>query len=401
MSSNRSPRSADYDDFDVASAASGAPTDECSPRSGGSGDSLFDEVDPDGSLMSTMLARQALMQQPAPPAPPQPEPLPQAPSPSPSSSFSTASPRPDAATGGGGGGGGGSDRKGVASEGVPVARRGATGSNPPQPRTAGTAAASLASSQQTLRTNEELGNAWETDPDDPDDLEDALVAAREATAQQSAAAARGQRRSSAFRRMPKRSRRRRTPAAPSGAGLGATTSKEEEEEGEGEGEGKGEGAQVGMKSTGDMVLKELYPSVEKPLFSPEYWTHWNTEAVASRQAADLAQASLQTRKQRAFEESRKGMKGVKLEMQWRLDHPFRQPNKYGKGTGPSAFLDSDTPKCYNPPKDYLSEFRAPLPKPPLPRGESHRPRHTRTHTHARTRTHARTYLGVFVWLIVP
>ena len=125
---------------------------------------------------------------------------------------------------------------------------------------------------------------------------------------------------------------------------------------------------VSAEVNSQLVVKELYPSVEKDLYSPNYWTHWNTEDVASKGAAAQARETLQRKEQVRKEESRRGMKGVKLAVQWQLDHPFRHSNKFGKGPGPSAFLDSDTPKCYVPEKDFLSEFRMPLQKPPLPSG---------------------------------
>lgn len=265
---------------------------------------MLDEVDPDGSLLSSMLARQALMDAPPP-------------------SLERDSLRgPIQEEGGRDGSGGGVPEPSPLPLAEPLVGRSQVS----------TAASSL--------SDVDLGAPWRAD-DDPDDLEDAITAAQESQTHQQR---------SAFAR---RSRRRSPGAGTVSSGLGDTGLAS---------------MSLTQKSTASMVVKELYPAVEKDLYSPDYWTHWNTEAVKSKQAAAMAQDTLHRRKQWAKEESRRGMKGVKLAVQWRLDHPFRKPNKFGKGTGSSAFLDSEAPKCPFPQKDYLSEFRLPPQKPPLPQG---------------------------------
>ena len=265
---------------------------------------MLDEVDPDGSLLSSMLARQALMDSPLP-------------------SLERDSLR-------------GPIQEEEGKHGASATHGPAPSPLPPAGPLAGRSQVSTAGSSLS---DVDLGAPWRAD-DDPDDLEDAITAAQESQAHHER---------SAFARRS----RRRSPGATQSSGLGDTGAMN---------------MSLTQKSTASMVVKELYPSVEKDLYSPDYWTHWNSEAVKSKEAAVVAQDTLHRRKQQAKEESRRGMKGVKLAVQWRLDHPFRKPNKFGKGTGSSAFLDSEAPKCPFPEKDYLSEFRLPPQKPPLPQG---------------------------------
>ena len=274
--------------------------DKLSTASGGT---TPDDVDPDGSLLRSMLARQAVMDSPH----------------RDTTAGRDASPRTPARDYGG-----------------HIAAR--------------SRVASVRSGGSSATESEDMGTPWAVDGD-PDELEDAITAARVQQAERERIA------QSAFARVGGRSKRRTTPGKLALGGLGETSLAANSLD-----------ESLLLKATHELVVKELYPSVEKDLYSPNYWTHWNTEAVASKGAAAQARETLQRKEQVRKEESRRGMKGVKLAVQWQLDHPFRQSNKFGKGPGPSAFLDSDTPKCYVPEKDFLSEFRMPLQKPPLPSG---------------------------------
>lgn len=100
----------------------------------------------------------------------------------------------------------------------------------------------------------------------------------------------------------------------------------------------------------------------------DYWRSWVAETRDSAAAEDSAAAARRRRTKREKAEAKKGLKGVKLEIQWEWDHPFAVKTRTGKGRGPLAFIDSDEPRFRVPDRGYFSELADPAKLPRAPGG---------------------------------